>query len=141
MAFSMGTSTVRRSTRLSALSQKVANFDTVLPLPTPSPTVLSHSPLGTAETASSHLSSPFPSPESLPQDFDYRIPKITISHMYGHESITIDEADQRSNPAKGTKLTQLAREARNAGILPLCYGLSVVRLVDGLWMVPQNCKK
>lgn len=59
----------------------------------------------------------------------------------GLTSVSIGEADARSNPPPGPELLGKVDSAKASGEVPILYDSSVVRYVDGKWMAPQMCNR
>jgi len=70
---------------------------------------------------------------------------VSIPHQgrkpRGLTDITISDADARSTPPPGRELLQKVNDAKGTGEVPMLYDSSVIRYVDGKWMVPQMCER
>ncbi len=53
----------------------------------------------------------------------------------------ISDADARSVPPPGPELLKKIDIAKTTGEVPILYDSSVIRYVDGKWMVPQMCDR
>jgi len=138
----------RRSSRLSSRASNVVvsktahsggsphGFPTPSPMEYPTPSASSHKP----STPSPLTSVPTVARTSALSVNTFPVEADTIV-IHGLTSITVQAAEQRSQPNPGEHLTDLVKKARSSGQISRAYNLKIVRLVDGKWMVPQKCKK
>jgi hypothetical protein len=59
----------------------------------------------------------------------------------GLTNVSISEADTRSIPPPGPELLEKVDSAKTTGEIPMLYDSSVVRYIDGKWMIPQMCNR
>lgn len=59
----------------------------------------------------------------------------------GLTNVSISEADAKSIPPPGPELLEKVNSAKVTSEVPMLYNSSVVRYVDGKWMVPQMCAR
>jgi hypothetical protein len=95
----------------------------------------------TGSDSSSPLTSPPPSPEGPTTTSGAQASKIKTGRPKNLSDITIEDANQRSQPLPGPELLRLVDEAKSRGEIPKLYDSMVVRFVDGAWMAPQKCKR
>jgi hypothetical protein len=59
----------------------------------------------------------------------------------GLTDILVSEADIQSIPPPGAELLREVGRAKSAGEVPMIYDSSVIRYINGKWMVPQMCDR